>query len=74
MTLPETHIFAPEVLDGWKTFSFPFGGPVYFFGCELLVSGRVLAGGFKRFCHFHLEHWGFTIPNFDRRIFFIHGW
>ena len=24
-TPPETNIFAPEVMDGWKTFSFPLG-------------------------------------------------
>ena len=38
-TLPETKSLHPK-MDGWKTFSFPFGiRPL--FRCEMLVSGRV---------------------------------
>ena len=29
VTLPETNIFAPEFMDGWNTFSFPFGKPYF---------------------------------------------
>ena len=40
-TLPETNIFAPE-MDGWNTFSFPFGAKGLFAGVNsLLVSGSV---------------------------------
>ena len=42
------------------------------FSGAMLVSGRLLPGGFKRFI-FTLNI-GEMIPNFDRRIFFIHGW